>query len=77
MIKVGQIYGYVDDYSQIEYRICVTCVLRFTAFGISSSGVIYDKGKSFYEDLPLIAEYPTWQDAVNSSEFKGEEKNAE
>lgn len=76
-IKVGQIYGYVDDYTQIEYRICVTCVLRFTAFGISSSGVTYDKGKSFYEDLPLIAEYPTWQEAVNSVEFKGEEKNAE
>ena len=71
-VKVGQIYSYVDDYSQIECKICVTFVLRFTAFGISSSGVTYDEGISFYEDLPLIAEYPTWQQAVNSPEFKGE-----
>lgn len=71
-IKVGQIRGYVDDCLQIEYKICVTFVLKSTAFGISSGGVTYSEGTSFYEDLPLIAEYPTWQEAVNSEYFKND-----
>lgn len=71
MIKVGQIYkqenGEVFVISQLQ--------------GVFYS-VIYKDGYAVtYETISnnlkfvlfeLIAEYPTWQEAVNSKEFKGE-----
>ena len=35
------------------------------------TNIVYN-GKTLKEELKLIAEYPTWQEAVNSKEFKGE-----
>ena len=71
MIKVGQIY---TKHKQI---LCVTSILGSVSgllcYTIDTKGFIYkDFYKDFEKDKRLIAEYPTWQQAVNSPEFKGE-----
>lgn len=68
-IKVGQIY---KTSSGSRYII--------TYMGIYNIYLLYDDGYSMeysissmnknYDDK-LIAEYPTWQEAVNSQEFRG------
>lgn len=70
MIKVGQIY---ETKSGSRYII--------TYIGTYNIYLLYDDGYSMeysisdmnnnYNDK-LIAEYLTWQEAVNSSEFKGD-----
>lgn len=72
MIKVGQIY---KTPSGSRYII--------TYMGIYNIYLLYNDGysmeyslssmKNNYDDK-LIAEYSTWQEAVNSKEFKGEQK---
>ena len=68
MIKIGQIrediYGlYIITHYRIENALY---------------SVIYQDGETklwsdvSLEDDKLVAEYPTWQEAVNSPEFKGE-----
>lgn len=70
MIKVGQIY---KTPSGSRYIV--------TYMGTYNTYLLYDTGYSLeysisdmnnnYDDK-LIASYPTWQEAVNSPEFKGE-----
>lgn len=71
MIKVGQIY------TKDKQILCVTSILGSVSgllcYTINAKGFVYkDFYKDFEKDKRLIAEYPTWQEAVNSPEFKGE-----
>ena len=71
MIKVGQIY--IKD----KQILCVTSILGsisgLLCNTIDIKGFIYRNFcKDFEKDWKLIAEYPTWNEAVNSKEFKGE-----
>lgn len=69
-IKVGQIYK-----TPSGLRYIITCV------GIHNTYLLYNTGycmeyslsdmNNNYDDK-LMAEYPTWQEAVNSPEFKGD-----
>lgn len=67
MIRVGQI--------RKDHKGNIYCVSRF--YGEYNNDVIFNNGyvSSFLslnniEKDELIAEYPTWQEAVNSKEFK-------
>ena len=69
MIKVGQIYK--------EKTGCKWCITKVGALvsaicddGTVCFGKLWDN--YFQLTVELIAEYPTWQEAVNSKEFKGE-----
>ena len=75
MIKVGQIY---QEPSQYGFKYVITKVRPYNDEfikkyyqAICDDGSVFDK---FFEiDIKqdkLIAEYPTWQEAVNSKEFK-------
>lgn len=68
IIKVGQIY--IKD----KQILCVTSILGSVSGllcnTIDAKGFIYkDFCKDFEKDKRLIAEYSTWQEAVNSKEF--------
>lgn len=72
-VKVGQIY--IKD----KQILCVISILGSVSgllcYTINAKGFVYeDFYKDFEKDKKLIAEYPTWQEAVNSPEFKGEKK---
>lgn len=71
MIKTGQIYkGKV-----MNMRFVVTRGQRYytsSCYVISNDGRGYLKPKRDIENLELIAEYPTWQEAVNSKEFRND-----
>lgn len=73
MIKVGQIYKEKELPYWIKHE-CNTFVISsidFTACTIYKDGTVYRavRIKWIKEYCNLIAEYPTWQDAVNSKEF--------
>lgn len=78
MIKEGQIYkrslGEILLITQSEPRIDSIDNLNMTVSDlysyISKLGKTGSIHKSVIEGLNLIAEYPTWQQAVNSKEFK-------
>lgn len=65
MIKVGQIY---------RHNSIVVCITRLKANGrgycINTMGTMKYCYRSDFEKYALIAEYPTWQEAVNSEYFK-------
>ena len=70
MIKVGQIY---KPKNNKDYSFVVTKTEKMG----DGCYVIWNDGSPNYhkiseEEIELIAEYPTWQEAVNSKEFKGE-----
>jgi len=70
MINIGQIY------KKDKQILCVTSILGsisgLLCNTIDTNGFIYKNFyKDFEKDKKLIAEYPTWQEAVNSPEFKG------
>lgn len=78
MIKVGQIYQFImtgDKWvitkgSYGEDIVCENipiCMIRNDG-EVTTGYVPY----SFFMKTKLIAEYPTWQEAVNSKEFKEE-----
>lgn len=73
MIKVGQIWS-IDGNAFV-----ITKINNFINIGkrfdcIYKDGTTDDWGKIYTETYgELIAEYPTWQEAVNSKEFKGEQ----
>ena len=71
MIKVGQVY---QSIKQKDKRFVVTSYNEYDwkSYVISSEGVGSCRWKSDIGKMELIAEYPTWQEAVNSKEFKGE-----
>lgn len=75
MIKVGQIYKEHGEYD-IKYVISKVRpykdeIVKKYYVAICNNGDVFEK---FFEiDIKqdkLIAEYPTWQEAVNSKEFK-------
>lgn len=69
MIKVGQIRSFdVVEFVVTKYD---TLTDRFDC--IYKTGETDNWSKAYIEEYgKLIAEYPTWQEAVNSKEFKGE-----
>lgn len=73
MIKVGQVYKYTAEPSA---RFVVTAAFdENTIFDYILNDVVvfsYEKGKYLLDGTELIAEYPTWQEAVNSKEFRDE-----
>ena len=76
MIKVGQIYKEKElpYWRKHESNIFVISSIDFTACIIYKDGTV-DRGvgtKWIKEDCKLIVEYPTWQEAVNSKEFRDE-----
>ena len=74
MVKVGQIYALPWS----KTPIAVSCIeyTNETQFDwiyvISSTGVSDKFWRKTMENLELIAEYPTLQEAVDSNIFKGE-----
>lgn len=72
MIKAGQIYKH--KYS--PEMICITYIEEGNVRGIRPDGQV--KVYTYFTELDvdlwweLIAEYPTWQEAVNSKEFKND-----
>jgi len=72
-VKVGQIREYFGDIlitTHIEFTQCrgdiVDCIYK--------DGIVNEFTCSYLEkNTKLIAEYLTWQEAVNSPEFKGDE----
>ena len=71
-IKVGQIYKYTDNYLQTENIIAVTRRFRETVCCVGNDGCTWEFHMSNFKDYKLIAEYDTWQEAVNSKEFNNE-----
>lgn len=71
MIKVGQIY----NKPYLGGKVVVTWISADETefYMIRNDGFFFVSRRVYanYED-ELIAEYPTWQEAVNSKEFKGE-----
>lgn len=69
MIKVGQIYEDEDG-----WRMCVTLYSPVDIYVVFHQGSVssWHNKEAFLLNKTLIAEYPTWQEAVNSKEFKGE-----
>lgn len=68
MIEAGQIYKPINNE---DARFVVTLVEEFGCY------IIWDDGSASFhnineEKIELIAEYPTWQEAVNSKEFRDE-----
>ena len=75
MIKAGQIYR---EKELPKWRRNESRVFAITNLSLNKLYVVYIDGKTDYvgvdwlkEDCELIAEYQTWQQAVNSKEFKG------
>lgn len=69
MIKVGQIY----NIPHLGGKVVVTWIREDkTEFNmVRNDGFFFvSKGLWVSDDGKLIAEYPTWQEAVNSKEFK-------
>lgn len=64
MIKVGQIY-------RTDEQIVVVSFYRKGQIGIIyNDGYVINIFNDIISNSELIAEYPTWQEAVNSKEFK-------
>ena len=71
MIKEGQVY--INTELRRKTIVCVTRVRKNGyPYIITNNGT---SGTRTYDDLKkyiLLAEYPTWQEAVNSKEFRNE-----
>ena len=69
MIKIGQIYKDEDG-----WRLCITLYSPVDIYAVYHQGSVgnWHNKEAFLLNKTLIAEYPTWQEAVNSKEFKGE-----
>lgn len=77
-VKVGQIYKVNEDYTKDNCMFVITLTHDGDAYFVSNIGYAKERDKILVENdikdkyIKLIAEYPTWQEAVNSKEFKGE-----
>lgn len=71
MIKQGQIYRVHSKYGRIIHCI-TTSVNRGKCYTITNKGKGYIRWAEDFAGKELIAEYPTWQEAVNSKEFRNE-----
>lgn len=69
MIKVGQVY---QSIKQKDKQFVVTSSNKYDwkSYVISNEGVGSCRWNSDIGKMELIAECPTWQEAVNSKEFK-------
>lgn len=72
MIKAGQIY----KVRGAKGLFVVSAKGSYDYHAIESDGKVNYFPEKFFEwsECILVAEYPTWQEAVNSKEFKGEDK---
>ena len=77
-IKVGQIYKFKDETS-INIVVITKEYLPTKDIGYCRYDLIFQDGEvhewacvNDIKDLTFIAEYPTWQEAVNSKEFKND-----
>lgn len=68
MIKVGQIY----KGRNLNTRYVITNKYYYKSSVISNKGIGTLRWNRDIEKWEVVAEYPTWQEAVKSSEFKGE-----
>lgn len=73
MLNIGQIY---KERQLPSWRKHDADTFAVTMINRNSVAIIYTDGTTDYggrgwilEDCDLIAEYPTWQEAVNSKEF--------
>lgn len=73
MIKAGQVYKYTTEPS-IRFIVTQDYDYRTRYDYIQNNGCTrsYVWENDLLYKTELIAEYPTWQEAVNSKEFKGE-----
>lgn len=70
MIKVGQIY---KERGTLNIWVITKCNGRECNIICQDGDCYYGYVPHyFWEKLELIAEYPTWQEAVNSKEFKND-----
>lgn len=75
-IKVGQIYkvNKANEY----YVFVITRIKKEDVYFVSKTGYAKERDKILIENdiedkyIQLIGEYSSWQEAVNSPEFKGE-----
>ena len=66
-IKVGQIYRTKKSLIIItRVKDCNTSFISHKGYAETTPALLVKS------NLKLLAEYPTWQEAVNSKEFKGE-----
>lgn len=74
MIKVGQIYQLpISKTPIIVTRIVTKKDKRFDdIYLLNADGITERLWRNVAEGFDLLAEYDTWQEAVNSKEFKGE-----
>lgn len=71
MVKVGQVYkDSLTDDIRVVTSIGYNTVSTIDTYGEFDVWIYDNFSKHFKEEL--IAEYPTWQEAVNSKEFKNE-----
>lgn len=81
MIKVGQVYEFKEK-SEIDIVVVTKEYPPTKDFNFYRYDLIFQDGETqewarnndIQEYTVLVAEYPTWQEAVNSKEFKGGEK---
>lgn len=66
-VRVGQVY-----YNEkIENTLVITCVDEMLCSWITAEGKVCTDKKSWIEkSCILLAEYPTWEEAMVSEEFK-------
>lgn len=66
-VKVGQVY-----YNEkIEKTLVITCTDESACCWVTCEGKVCADRKAWIEkSCSLLAEYPTWKEAVNSKEFK-------
>lgn len=69
MVKVGQIYK--DKTFNFIYAITWIAMDKVRYFMVRNDG-FFLHSNDFDIDDELIAEYPSWQEAVNSKEFNNE-----
>lgn len=68
MIKVGQIYCH--KHAKRKIIICITKIKdNGFAYVIGNNGTATYRFEGDFENYIFLAEYPTWQEAVNSPEF--------
>lgn len=78
MIKVGQIYKVSKKYTRDNCVFVITRIENESAYFVSNIGYAKERDKILLEEdikdkyVKLIAEYPTWQEAVNSEYFKND-----
>ena len=71
MIKGGKVYQSIKQKDK-QFVVTFSNEYDWKSYVISSEGVGSCRWNSDIGKMELIAEYSTWQEAVNSKEFKGE-----